>query len=191
MRVSRLLRDTAVSPAIVADRAIAARLYGDFPYGRPSGRVAGRSRASGPGGLDAGSRTFPEFKQRHARDHRRRDKTARDETLRQLLGPWRKSEQIVPTTFRQPNPLTHAHLIVNVLRPKSPRYVLAVRGVSRSDTDFSLPQFWPRVAQHRWQATAPELITNPFSLAAMLTSSGHFRDGRSSYAIKLLLMRSR
>jgi predicted Zn-dependent peptidase len=25
-------------------------------------------------------------------------------TVRQLLGPWRKSENIVPTTFRQPKP---------------------------------------------------------------------------------------
>ena len=33
----KVIRDTAVSPAILADRAIAARLFGDFPYGRPSG----------------------------------------------------------------------------------------------------------------------------------------------------------
>src|SRR5918996_206623 len=31
------LRDGAVSPATVADRAIAARLFGDFPYGRRPG----------------------------------------------------------------------------------------------------------------------------------------------------------
>src|SRR5215213_6827067 len=32
----KLLRDTTIVPAEVADRAIAARLYGDFPYGRPA-----------------------------------------------------------------------------------------------------------------------------------------------------------
>src|SRR5688500_11110926 len=32
----KLLRDTAVAPAEVADRAITARLFGDFPYGRPA-----------------------------------------------------------------------------------------------------------------------------------------------------------
>src|SRR4029078_6191930 len=32
----KLLRDTTIAPAEVADRAIAKRLYGDFPYGRPA-----------------------------------------------------------------------------------------------------------------------------------------------------------
>jgi len=38
MRETRIksLRDSAVAPASVADRAIAARLFGDFPYGRPA-----------------------------------------------------------------------------------------------------------------------------------------------------------
>src|SRR5215212_8086968 len=30
----KLLRDTAIAPAEVADRAVAVRLFGDFPYGR-------------------------------------------------------------------------------------------------------------------------------------------------------------
>jgi predicted Zn-dependent peptidase len=33
----KVLRDTAVSPAMVADRAIAVRLFDDFPYGRLAG----------------------------------------------------------------------------------------------------------------------------------------------------------
>src|SRR5690349_19639307 len=32
----KLLRDTSIVPGEVADRAVAARLYGDFPYGRPA-----------------------------------------------------------------------------------------------------------------------------------------------------------
>src|SRR5215216_1499472 len=32
----KLLRDSTIAPAVVADRVIAARLYGDFPYGRPA-----------------------------------------------------------------------------------------------------------------------------------------------------------
>ena len=32
----KMLRDTSVSPSVVADRAILVRLFGDFPYGRPS-----------------------------------------------------------------------------------------------------------------------------------------------------------
>src|SRR5258705_12128156 len=32
----KIVQETAISPSTVADRAIAARLFGDFPYGRPS-----------------------------------------------------------------------------------------------------------------------------------------------------------
>src|SRR3989454_5196390 len=32
----KMLRETSVSPSQVADRAIAARLFGEFPYGRPA-----------------------------------------------------------------------------------------------------------------------------------------------------------
>src|SRR5687768_4204849 len=41
MRDARLKiqRDTAIVPARVADRAIAARLFGDFPYGRPAAGI--------------------------------------------------------------------------------------------------------------------------------------------------------
>jgi len=31
----KVIRESSVSPAMLADRAIAARLFGDFPYGRP------------------------------------------------------------------------------------------------------------------------------------------------------------
>ncbi len=81
-------------------------------------------------------------------------------TLRQLLGPWRKSEQIIPTTFRQPNPPDTRTLIVNVPGPNV-ELRLAVRGVSRADTDFPIALVLARVAQHRWQATTPELSKQP------------------------------
>jgi predicted Zn-dependent peptidase len=81
-------------------------------------------------------------------------------TLRQLLGPWRKSEQIIPTTFRQPNPPDTRTLIVNVPGP-GVELRLAVRGVSRSDADYPISLVLARVAQHRWQASAPELSKQP------------------------------
>ena len=38
---------------------------------------------------------------------------------------------------------------------------LATRGISRSDSDFYAAAVLARLAQHRWQATAPELATQP------------------------------
>ena len=156
----KLLRDTSIAPATVADRAILARLYGDFPYGRPPAGspedVARVDRAdlmiARDRFLNSNNATLAVIggvtKQRAMK------------TVRQLLGPWRKSEQIVPTTFRQPNPADPRILIVNV--PGSGVEIrLAARGVARSDTDFAAALVLARVAHHRWQATTPDLNKQP------------------------------
>ena len=156
----KLLRDTSIVPAEVADRAILTRLYGDFPYGRPAAGspedVARVDRAdlmmARDRFLNSNNATLVVIggvtKQRAMK------------TVRQLLGPWRKSEQVVPTTFRQPNPPDARTLIVNVPGP-GVEIRLAVRGVSRSDTDFHTALVLAKVAQHRWQASAPELSKQP------------------------------
>jgi zinc protease len=156
----KLLRDTTIVPAEVADRAIATRLYGDFPYGRPAAgspedvaRVdRGDVMLNHERFLNSNNATLAIIggvtKQRAMR------------VLRQLLGPWRKSEQIIPTTFRQPTPPDTRTLIVNVPGP-GVELRLAARGVSRSDTDYPITVVLARVAQHRWQASTPELSKQP------------------------------
>jgi zinc protease len=154
------LRDSTISPASVADRAIASRLFGDFPYGRPA--------AGSPEDLARVDRADLML----ARDRFLNSNNATlaiiggvtkaraMRTLRQLLGPWRKSEQIVPTTFRQPTPPDARTLIVNVAGP-TVEVRLATRGVSRSDADFHITSVLARVALHRWQGTTPELAKQP------------------------------
>ena len=156
----KLVKDSTISSASVADRAIATRLFGDFPYGRPA--------AGSPEDLARVDRADLML----ARDRFINSNNATlaviggvtkpraMRTLRQLLGPWRKSEQIVPTTFRQPTPPDAKTLLVNVPGP-SVEVRLATRGVSRSDSDFHVAAILARLAQHRWQAAAPELATQP------------------------------
>src|SRR5215510_759092 len=156
----KLLRDSTIAPATVADRAVLARLFGDFPYGRPAGGspedVARVDRAdlmqSRDRFLNSNNATLAIIggvtKPRAMR------------AVRQLLGPWRKSEPIVPTTFRQPAPADPRTLIVNVAGPNV-ELRLAARGVSRSDTDFAAATVLARVAQNRWQAASPELAKQP------------------------------
>ena len=156
----KLLRDSTIAPATVADRAIALRLYGDFPYGRPATGspedVARVDRAdlmlARDRFLNSNNATLAIIggvtKQRAMK------------TVRQLLGPWRKSEQIIPTTFRQPNPPDTRTLIVNVPGPNV-EIRLATRGVARSDADFAAATVLARLAQYRWQALAPELARKP------------------------------
>ena len=156
----KLLRDTTIAPAEVADRAIAARLYGDFPYGRPAAGspedVARVERAD----VMLTAERFLNSNNASLAIIGGVTKQRAMKTLRQLLGPWRKSEQIIPTTFRQPNPPDTRTLIVNVPGP-SVELRLAARGVSRSDTDYPIANVLARVAQNRWHASAPELSKQP------------------------------
>jgi len=156
----KLLRDTTIAPAEVADRAIAARLYGDFPYGRSAaGSPEDLARIDRADLMQADERFLNSNNATLAiiggvtKQHAMR-------TLRQLLGPWRKSEEIVPTTFRQPNPPDTRTLIVNMPGP-TVELRLAARGVSRTDNDFPIAMVMARVAQHRWEASSPELSKKP------------------------------
>jgi zinc protease len=156
----KLLRDTSIAPATVADRAIAARLYGDFPYGRPA--------AGSPEDVTRVDRAdLMQSRDRFLNSNNATlaiiggvTKLRAMKAVRQLLGPWRKSEQIVPTTFRQPPPADTRTLIVNVAGP-TVELRLAARGVSRSDSDFAAATVLARLAQNRWQAAAPELAKQP------------------------------
>lgn len=162
MRDARIksLRDATISPSLVADRAIAARLFGEFPYGRLAGGTP----------EDAARVDRADLMLAHERFLNSNNATlaivggvttARaKKAVRQLLGPWRKSENIIPTTFTQakaPDPRT---LIINVPGPSS-EIRLAVRGVARSDSDYAASTVMARVAQQRWQALAPELANQP------------------------------
>lgn len=162
MRDARIksLRDATISPAMVADRAIATRLFGDFPYGRrPGGTPEDLARVDRADLMLAHERFLNSNNATlaivggvtRARAFR---------TVRQLLGPWRKTEKIVPTTFTQPKAVDARTLIVNVAGPTT-EVRLAVRGVARSDADFAAATVLARVAQHRWQALAPELANQP------------------------------
>jgi zinc protease len=156
----KLLRDTTIAPAVVADRAIAVRLYGDFPYGRPaSGTPEDVARVDRADLMQARDR-FLNSNNATLAIIGGVTKPRAMKTVRQLLGPWRKSEQIVPTTFRQPNPPDTRTLIVNV-PGQNVEIRLATRGLARSDEDYATATVLARVAQYRWQAIAPELARQP------------------------------
>ena len=156
----KILRDSSVVPATVADRAIAARLFGDFPYGRPAaGSPEDLARVDHADLMLARDR-FMNSNNATLAIIGGVTKPRAMKAVRQLLGPWRKSEQIIPTTFRQPNPPDARALIVNVAGPNV-EVRLAVRGISRTDPDYHVSTVLGKLAQHRWQGTTPELASQP------------------------------
>lgn len=157
----KVLKETAISPAMLADRAIAARLFGDFPYGRPyGGSVESLERVQRPDLMLARERFLsPNTSTLTIIGGVQSSRAMR--ALRQLLGIWRKSEQVVPATFRQPLAPDARTLIINAPADQSVEARLALRGFSRQDADTPATELLAVLARQRWIKQLPELAQRP------------------------------
>jgi zinc protease len=151
------LSDKPISAAEIADHAVAARLFGNFPYGHPAtGTVETVSKIDRADLL-------------HARDRFLYadnstivvvggvEQTRLRRTLRQLLGPWQKSDRVVPATFRQPTAPDNKVLLVNQPGATSAEIRLAVLGLARSDRDSDAALILAQITRERWQAASTTL----------------------------------
>ena len=180
----KVLKETSISPTMLADRAIAARLFGDFPYGRPSGgSVESLERVERADLMFARERFLsPNNATLTIIGGIQTNRAMR--ALRQLLGVWRKSEQLVPATFKQPNAPDPRTLIVNAPADQSVEVRLAVRGVSRQDADAPAAAVLAAVARQRWTRLIPELARSPVYVRdGALALPGMFVMGASVDAV--------
>jgi len=159
---AKVVRETSVSPTTIADRAIATRLFGDYPLGRSftgtadtlarierSDLLFARERFLNPnnatlvviGGID-NARAIS--------------------LLRQRLGAWRQSEAIVPPTFRQPAAPDSRTLIVDLPNTDTAEIRLAARSIARSDQNYAAVTLLALLARDRWQAAFPQLGKTAF-----------------------------
>src|SRR5712692_3325244 len=159
LRAARIeqLRAQPASAGQIADQAIAARMFGNFPYGHPAaGTIESLSRVERADllfarerFLIAGNATLvvagPIEKARAMR------------AIRQLLGPWGKGDRVVPATFRQPDAPDARVLVVNQPGATTAEIGVAVRGLTRSDRDAAAATLLARIARERWQAAASDL----------------------------------
>ncbi len=157
----KVVKDTSISPGMLADRAIAARLYGDFPYGRPyGGTVESLERVQRADLMFARERFLnPNNATLVVAGGVQRARAMR--ALRQLLGVWRKSERIVPATFRHPLSADARTLIVNGPNDQSVEIRLAALGLSRNDRDAAAAAILAGVARQRWEKEIPDLARSP------------------------------
>ncbi|MDQ5846926.1 MAG: insulinase family protein [Acidobacteriota bacterium] len=157
----KVIRETSISPAIIADRAVAARLFGDFPYGRPyNGTVESLERIQRSDVMFARERFLnPNNATLVVVGGIQQSRAIR--AIRQLLGGWRKSEQIIPATFKQPLPPDVRALIINSPNDQSVEVRLAARGLSRRDSDMPAAILLATVVRQRWEKELPELSRSP------------------------------
>jgi zinc protease len=141
----------------MADRAVAVRLFGTFPYANPAqGSVESLAKVDRPDLMMARDRFL------HADNATLVviggvEKPRVMRAVRQLLGPWQKGDRTVPATFRQPSAPDSRVLIVNQPESKSAEIRIAVRGLARSDQDSLAATLLAGIVRERWQAAAPEV----------------------------------
>ncbi len=157
----KVVRDTGISSAMLADRAIASRLFGNFPYGRPyGGTVESLERVERTDLMLARERFLsPNNATLTIIGGVPPNRAMR--ALRQLLGVWRKTEQLVPATFRQPGPPDPRTLVINAPADQSVEVRFAVRGLSRQDQDARAAELLAVVTRQRWMKLLPELSRSP------------------------------
>ncbi|MDT5158567.1 MAG: zinc protease [Acidobacteriota bacterium] len=180
VRAARLksLREVHPTPAEVADRAVAARLFGVYPYGRTTGgSPESVARIERPDLLLTRERFLnPDnttlvivggFEPRQVM-----------RTLRESFGGWRKSDHAIPATFRLPDPPDERTLVVGRAEASGVELRLAVRGLARTDRDAPAAQVLAAIVRERWLASLPELKDGaPFARHDSYREGGLFRMG--------------
>ncbi|HKR02092.1 MAG TPA: pitrilysin family protein [Pyrinomonadaceae bacterium] len=158
----KMIRDMEVSPALAADRAVAARLFGNYPYGRPrTGTPETLATIEVPDLMRARERFLNPNNATltiiGGVDERRAMRA-----LKQLLGNWRKSDSVVPATFRQPEAPDARTLILDLPGTETVEVRLAARGLSRADKDSAAATLLALAARDLWQTQQPTLTKAGF-----------------------------
>lgn len=157
----KIVKETNISPTMLADRAIAKRLFGDFPYGSHHDGSIDSLTAIERGDLMLARDRFLNPNNATLAVYGGVTPSRAMRALRQLIGIWRKSETIVPATFRQPQPADTRTLIVAAPADQSAEIRLAVRGFARSDRDSAAAELLAHIVRNRWLKLMPELSRNP------------------------------
>lgn len=141
----------------LADRAITARLFGSFPYAHPAGGTPVSLPKVDRADLLLARERFLNADNTSLAVVGGVDKARLMRALRQLLGPWGKSDKTIPSTFRQASPPNPHVLILDAPQSSNAEIRLAVRGLARGDNDALTAELLANVARSRWQAALPEL----------------------------------
>jgi len=182
------LNSKSTSVAETADRAIAARLFGSFPYAQPEG---GTSETVSK--IERADLMLADDRFLHADNASlvviggiEKSRLMRD--VRQLLGPWQKGDRTVPATFRQAATPDARMLLLNQSATNTSEVRIAVRGLARSDRDSLAAQVLARIAHERWRSAVADLSSasvkeDEHALPGMFVFSGRASQAATAKAV--------
>ena len=148
VRIQELEKD----PAYIADQAVAKRLFGAFPYGRPvDGTAASISKIEFADLIDAKLRFLTADNATLAITGNF-DSNLAFRGARRLFGGWLKADKKTPSTFRQPEVPDAAleSVVVDGGGDKELRY--SVRGVARNDAGYTASEVLAEIMRSRLAA---------------------------------------
>lgn len=145
------VKEIEKDPAYVADREVAKRLFGTFPYGRPEmGSTESIQK------IDFADLIFA----------RERLLTADNATLavsgnvdpalvfraaRRYFGAWLKADKKIPSTFRQPDAPKAGVPVVASPVANTSEFRFAARGLARNDPDFYASKILQKIIENRFK----------------------------------------
>src|SRR6266550_6580103 len=180
LREARLkqLAEKHSSISDIANRAIATRLFGSFPYANPTQgsieTVAKIDRAD----LMLARERFLNADNATLVVIGGVDKARLMRAARQLLGSWQKGDRVVPATFRQAAEVDNRVLLIDQAGANTAEIRLAVRGLARSDRDAATASLLAAIIKQRWQLADNE-ISSPVVVHEAHALNGMFMLGRN------------
>jgi len=135
-------KEDAAKPAVMADRAAAKRLLGDYPYGRPANGTPESIAKIDRFDLVTAKEKFLDADNATLAITGRIDPRFAVKAAKQMLGNWQKSDAIVPATFAQPLEADTRVLLVDQPGAENAEVRLAVRGLASNDRDAPAAIFW-------------------------------------------------
>ncbi|MFN2577569.1 MAG: M16 family metallopeptidase [Pyrinomonadaceae bacterium] len=160
----------------IANRLIAARLFGSFPYGSPAEGTVETVTKIDRADLMLARERFLNADNATLVVIGGVDKARVMRAARQLLGSWQKGDRIVPATFRQPAAVDNRVLIVDQNGARNAEIRIAVRGLARSDREATAASVLAAIIKQRWQSADNE-ISSPIVVHEAHALNGMFMLG--------------
>ncbi|MEO6051237.1 MAG: pitrilysin family protein [Pyrinomonadaceae bacterium] len=142
-------------PSYVADRAVAKRLFGTFPYGRSQyGTTDSIKKIDFADLIDAKGR-FLTADNATITISGNFDRTLGFKAIRRYFGGWLKADKKVPSTFRQPD--SPIATVLTIASPRADSYAVryAIRGVARNDKDLYASHLFTNIIETRLKSRVP------------------------------------
>lgn len=149
------LKTSEADPAYVADRAVAKRLLGTFPYGRPQLGTEDSLKKIDFADLIEARQRFLTADNATITVSGNFESGYAFKAIRRYFGAWLKSDKRVPTSFRQPDgPPAGLETIVSPSAEKAAMRS-AVRGAARGGKDLAASEVFARIMEARIKARIP------------------------------------